>query len=845
MSARYLPPLIRLGALATAGFVVMTACGGSEDGTSPAGGGGVGAQDGGGTGGISAGGWAGDSSTPCWEGAEEACYTGPPSTQGIGECKDGTTTCSKGVFGPCVGDVGPATEVCDDKDNNCNGIVDEGCACQTGESRPCYSGPSGTANEGKCKDGTQSCLNGTWASACVGEIVPESETCNGVDDDCDGQVDEGNPGGGSACPTGNPGVCAAGTMTCTGGSLQCAQNQSASTELCDNVDNDCDGQVDEGNPGGGGPCNTGQQGVCAAGTLQCAGGSLSCQATNAPSAEICNALDDDCDGQTDEGNPGGGGACVVPGKYGECAKGTWTCLNGSVQCPQSIQPTFEICWNGLDDDCNGLTDEWCCPYVFSGAEDGFSYETTVGGVALVGQPKHLDPSGPGKAIDFMPMWVRLDRARVTEGRVRAKILAAEDEIVYLDAAKLTVVEHAAAHEVFTSTSASRRSFEPAEGWDFIALPRANFRVAERASWQGHTDVTAEIGTLSDRAVTCDPTRDNQYELDFGAAQAGQPAWLVIEGWRLRFDRKLGANVPSAKPRLEVRQPDGSYREVCTLRAPRGDRKAVVFDLSGVTFPTGRYQVRVSTGTDQGGTGMWFIDRVRLNTGAAGELTRYDLTASQATLEHSGVPTVYTLGDVTRPRLARDDGGGEDSDAHATYGRFTRYGDVSELLGRSDDRLVVMRRGDGVVLQFDDVRAAPEGRERALFLYTDLVFKPRRVPLAPATELTTWVEPLPFHGMASYGAHLRHRQPDSAERRAYLAAYNTRELLPALEDASARALPAVRLRASRRRVVRFTTSCSHRAAPLSLSLASSRSFTAAATRSFRTQRRRRTSSRSAA
>jgi hypothetical protein len=132
--------------------------------------------------------------------------------------------------------------------------------------------------------------------------TPAAEVCDGVDNDCDGAVDNGNPGGGMTCSTGLPGVCEAGTTMCQGGSLQCVQNVQPTPEICDGLDNDCNGMVDEGNPGGGVACDTGLQGVCAAGTTSCQGGSLACLQNVQPSPEVCgDGLDNDCNGLVDDG----------------------------------------------------------------------------------------------------------------------------------------------------------------------------------------------------------------------------------------------------------------------------------------------------------------------------------------------------------------------------------------------------------------------------------------------------------------------------------------------------------------------------------------------------------------
>lgn len=141
----------------------------------------------------------------------------------LGNCAKGTQSCTTttGTWGPCS--IQPAAmDSCavQGDDANCNGIVNEGCTCVTGQTQPC--GPTAV---GICKPGTSTCTNGVWGS-CVGAVMPAPRDCtSALDNNCDGVADNAidsvcqcASGGTQACGA-HPGLdghgpCTAGTQSC-------------------------------------------------------------------------------------------------------------------------------------------------------------------------------------------------------------------------------------------------------------------------------------------------------------------------------------------------------------------------------------------------------------------------------------------------------------------------------------------------------------------------------------------------------------------------------------------------------------------------------------------------------
>jgi hypothetical protein len=254
------------------------------------------------------------------------------------------------------------------QDDDCNGLVDDGW--DVGD--PC------TVGDGVCeRTGVKICQTdgtGTVCSVVPGDPNPLGELCgNGSDDDCNGETDEGFDVG-AVCSNGN-GTCEeAGNKICTTDGLGTICDAVPSDpnplgELCDNGDDDdCDGFTDEGFGNLGDNCSAGEGACTAVGSYVCTNDltGTTCNAVpGAPQPEICDNIDDDCNGTADNGcDDDMDGYCdanmTVSGLPDICPN----TLNANlVDCQDedaSIHPNAEeLCNDAKDSDCDGDPNNGC------------------------------------------------------------------------------------------------------------------------------------------------------------------------------------------------------------------------------------------------------------------------------------------------------------------------------------------------------------------------------------------------------------------------------------------------------------------------------------------------------
>jgi len=323
--------------------------------------------------------------------------------------KLGSLRCSLNGRLSCQETPGISEELCDGEDNDQDGNIDEGiesitinCA-ETNAERICRA------------TGEQSCQGGVLINTCVVGLANDDRSCDGIDSDCDGQVDEDYDGAELRC--GDESCQITVREACIDGNVinRCERVLSMTGELCDGLDNDCDGEIDErdglqvdpsveGVELVGEPCN---QGLCSAryrffcsegaGFVRCTDRLDYAPGLNDPydqelaqlRFDWCGGGDEDCDGEVDEDS-----RPLVMGCPSSNLTGAYVCVDtmtavGFPQhahvmsgCPgNAVYP--EVC-NGLDDDQDGVIDNSpdmsCCEEGWEDEPDALGIDSNCDGL---------------------------------------------------------------------------------------------------------------------------------------------------------------------------------------------------------------------------------------------------------------------------------------------------------------------------------------------------------------------------------------------------------------------------------------------------------------------------------
>ena len=311
---------------------------------------------------------------------------------GVGVClRTANQVCTLGNWGPsCVPGTSTSEVANDGIDNDCDGSIDEGISTTSpsGDLQTYYYDydGDGVGEQHLTKQATSKPSNYVMS---FGDCRPAdftiypgaTELCNGVDNDCDNVADQ-NEGITQDCyeftntafPNAISGVgqCSMGHQVCTGSSFsdQCLGDVGASSEACDGIDNDCDGQTDENfdlDGDGRTSCGTRTDGTDTV-TGGVSDGSYDCNENNANiyagASEQCNNVDEDCNGVKDD--IAAKDLELADKQGGVCLGATQVCVNGEWEEPDYTEinnyEANELTCDGLNNDCDNNTDEGSSNY---------------------------------------------------------------------------------------------------------------------------------------------------------------------------------------------------------------------------------------------------------------------------------------------------------------------------------------------------------------------------------------------------------------------------------------------------------------------------------------------------
>ncbi|HYK22115.1 MAG TPA: FG-GAP-like repeat-containing protein, partial [Pyrinomonadaceae bacterium] len=409
-----------------------------------------------------------------------------------------------------------------------------------------------------------------------------------------------------------------------------------------------------------------------------------------------------------------------------------------------------------------------CPYLYVWDGERFEFVTDFMGGGEMG---HLDAPGTYNYPD-PDEYVRIRPGLLRErnGRYELRVTNELEEALFVDRVQLIAVAHPQDGNVYPNEGLT----EPPHPFKLFTTRNARPPIAA-VDEHGH-DVLSRIAKL-DREYPDDfklqPIRgfadDHELMLTLEPKLSGH-ALLLLTGWTdYAWSSDNLAASQSGKslrlPALQVKDKQGRWQTVVeNVGIPVGRPQTIVVDLTGKFLSASR-EVRIVTNM------RIYWDQILVDDSGGNlplRMTRLDPVAADLrwrgfSWEHSPDGRQPLGYDYTRVSFT--------SPWKVMTGRYTREGDVRELLRVTDDMFVISRPGDELSLSFaaDQLPPLPKGWTRTFLLYADGFSKEMDINSASPDQ----VGPLPFHGMSKYPYAWPEHYPLTEKRREYLDKYNTR------------------------------------------------------------------------
>ena len=425
-----------------------------------------------------------------------------------------------------------------------------------------------------------------------------------------------------------------------------------------------------------------------------------------------------------------------------------------------------------------------CPMVFTWNGHRFEYISEVLGVAPLGASLARGTFFSVDHTEFVT--IRGDQLRERDGHLDVRLTEELREVAYIDKIRLIAVDHPADIRIVTSEKAKGPPFP-----EFRLYGVASTIKPLAATNHRGEDVLARVSSEDHRYAEFQRDYQNRAEhhsltLEFPEIDTDD-AVLFLEGW---VDWSSASSIVAASqtknsavqpPFLEVLDEHGDWvTAVADVGLPGGTLRTIAVDLRGM-IPPGSRTMRLTTNM------CVYWDSAYIGIGTTepeARLTHLSPTTSR--LRFRGFSRNYIADGRAQPERFDYQQVSSTTNWNPTPGRYTRFGDVRELLGREDDRFVIMGAGDEIELRFPSVGLPPlaAGWTRDYLLFVDGWAKENEANTAFGDS----VAPLPFHSMTGYPYGPGEAYPDTPHHRADMDRYHTRPAMRLLRPLVARSTP---------------------------------------------------------
>ncbi len=410
-----------------------------------------------------------------------------------------------------------------------------------------------------------------------------------------------------------------------------------------------------------------------------------------------------------------------------------------------------------------------CPYLYTWNGERFEFVTDFMGGGEMGyleEPGRYNKPDPDEYVR-----IRDDQLKERNGRFDLRVTNELEEALFLDRLQLLVVAHPRETEIYPNEGMT----DPPKPFKIYATRAAHAPISAFDD-HGH-DVLERISFL-DRRYPDDfrvgrergYAAEHSLTMDLSHNEQASRIVLLLTGWTdyaWSSDNVAAAQAGKTMmlPALQVKDKIGNWRTVIEdIGIPVGRPQTVTVDLTGKFLSASR-EVRIVTNM------RIYWDQILVDTSdgdSPTQVTKLDPTV--ANLQWRGFSREITP-DGREPFGYEYENVSFSSPWKVMTGRYTRTGDVLELLTKSDDMFVISRPGDDISVSFDASRlpSLPAGWKRTFLLYADGFSKEMDINSASPDQTA----PLPFHGMSRYPYSWPEHYPMSEERQAYMRKYNTR------------------------------------------------------------------------